>query len=132
MIRRIAIVPILCLSAIALTGGTAAVAKKRPPPKIKVGSYLGTTSPDGVNISVALDPGRASGSIFYCSMTAPFTVSGKSFSVVYLDPVSGDSISASGTFKAKRKRSGKVAASVAGSVGPNGCDSTPQTFALRR
>jgi hypothetical protein len=130
MTRRIALVSSICFAAFALMGGTAAVAKHRPPPKPQAGSYSGTTS-EGIDISVALNPGRASGSISYCGLTAPFTVSGKSFAVEYQDPVSGDSVSASGTFKAKRKRSGKVVSTVAGTVGPNGCSSAPQTFALR-
>lgn len=130
MTRRIAF-PILCITTLVLGGGTAAVAKHRPPPKIQVGSYSGATLPDGESIAVVLNPGRQTGSITYCSMTAPFTVSGKSFAVFYQDPVSLDTINATGTFRAKRKRSGKIHATVAGSVAPNGCDATPQTFALR-
>ena len=69
------------------------------------------------------------------SMTAPFTVKGvKSFSVAHLDPVSGDGITASGTFKAKRKRSGKWDSwPVAGSLlGPERLQCHPQASALGR
>jgi hypothetical protein len=119
MIRRIAVVTVAIL---ALTGGTAAVAKKKP--KIKTGTYIGTTS-NGISMSVTLDVGRKSGSVSYCGMFAPFTVSGKSFAVTYQDPVSFDTIVASGLFNAKKK-------TVSGSIGPNGCDSTAQTFTLQR
>ena len=80
---------------------------------------------------MTLNPGRTSGAIYYCAMTATLTVTGKSFAVFYQDPVSLDTINATGTFRAKRKRSGKIHATVAGSVAPAGCDATPQTFALR-
>lgn len=129
MFRRFAF-PILCIAVLVLAGGTTAMAKHRPPPKPKVGTYLGTTS-NGIDVSVALNPGRTSGSLSYCGLLGPFTVSGKSFSVAFQDPVSGDSISGTGTFKAKRKRSGKVVSTVSGSLGPSGCDASPQTFALR-
>jgi hypothetical protein len=123
MLRRIAIVSIVCVAALAFTGGTA-VAKKKP--KIKVGPYVGTTS-NGIPLTVTLNPGRKSGSIVYCSMTAAFTVSGKSFAVFYQDPVSLDTINATGTFQAKRNKKRWVS----GTVAPNGCDSTPQTYTLK-
>jgi hypothetical protein len=120
MIRRIAIA---CVALVALMGATDAVAKKKKP-KIKVGPYVGTTS-DGIPLNVTLNPGRASGSITYCAMTATFTVSAGSFAVSYQDPVSLDTISATGRFNAKKR-------SVAGTVAPNGCDSTPQSYILKR
>jgi hypothetical protein len=121
MVRRIVICSIAVL---ALLGATDAVAKKKKP-KILVGPYAGMTIPDGIQITVTLNPGRTTGSITYCSMTAPFTVSGGAFTVAYTDPVSSDSITASGFFSAKKR-------SVSGSVAPNGCDSVPQNFALSR
>jgi hypothetical protein len=124
MLRKLAIA---CVALVALMGATDAVAKKKKP-KIPVGPYVGTTS-NGIPINVTLDPGRATGSITYCAMTATFTVSGgvssKSFTVSHTDPVSLDSINANGTFSAKKR-------TVTGAIGPNGCDSTPQTFVLRR
>jgi hypothetical protein len=131
MFRRIAILSILCVAALALSAGSAAVAKKKPPPKLKLGAYVGTTS-NGIPLTVTLNPGRTSGSIYYCSMTTTFTVTGKSFAVFYQDLLTLDTIGAAGTFKAKRKPSGKVVGTVAGSIDPNGCDSAPQTFALQR
>ena len=128
--RRVLLVPVLCVAALALLGGSAAVAKHKPPPKPKVGQYLGTTS-NGIDVTIVLNKGRTSGSISYCGLGAPFTVSGKSFSVAFQDPVTGESISGDGTFKAKRKRSGKVVSTVAGSLGPSACDASPQTFSLR-
>jgi hypothetical protein len=116
MIRRIAIV---CVAALALAGATSAVAKKKKP-KIPVGAYVGATT-DGIPLTVTLNPGRQTGSIAYCSMTAPITVSAGSFAVSYQDPASGDTISATGLFRAKKR-------SVSGSVAPNGCDATQQTY----
>lgn len=126
MIRRIAIA---CIAVVALMGATDAVAKRKKP-KLKVGDYVGTTS-NGIQMTVTLNPGRTSGAIYYCAMTATLTVTGKSFAVFYQDPVSLDTINASGTFKAKRRRSGSVKGSVFGTIEPNGCDASPQTFALR-
>jgi hypothetical protein len=120
MVRRIVI---CCIAALAILGATDAVAKKKKP-KIPVGPYVGTTS-DGIAITVTLNPGRTTGSVSYCSMVAPITVSGGAFAVSYTDPVSTDSINASGFFSAKRR-------SVSGSVAPNGCDSVPQTFNISK
>jgi hypothetical protein len=131
MIRRIAIA---CIAVIALIGATDAAAKMKP--KLKVGDYVGTTS-NGIETTVTLDPGRTSGSITYCSMTATFTLSGKSFALNYQDPVSLGTINASGRFKVKKRsvnpRTGKIKwqSVVSGTVEPNGCDTSPQTFALR-
>jgi hypothetical protein len=127
MFRRIAIA---CVALVALMGASDAIAKKRPKPKIKVGEYVGTTT-DGIPLTVTLDPGRASGSIAYCSQTAPFTVNGKSFTVFQQDPLTLDTINSTGTFHAKRRRSGKVSAWVSGTMEPNGCDSVPQTYRLK-
>ena len=121
MIRGTALV---CIAVVALFGATDAVAKKHKKPKIPVGPYIGTTS-DGIPLTITLNPGRATGSIAYCSLTTTFTVSGGAFAVTYLDPVSTDTISASGFFSAKRR-------SVSGTVAPNGCDSVPQTFTISR
>jgi hypothetical protein len=122
MIRRIAIA---CVALVALMGATDALAKKKKP-KVPVGPYVGATS-DGIPLTVTLDPGRATGSIAYCSMTATFTVSGsvsaKSFAVSYVEPVTQDTINATGFFSAKKR-------SVSGTIAPNGCDSVPQTYAI--
>jgi hypothetical protein len=123
MIRRTAIA---CVALVALMGASDAVAKKKP--KIPVGPYVGATS-DGIPLTVTLDPGRATGSIAYCGLTATFATSGgtrtKSFTVVYQDPTSAETINGSGVFSAKRR-------SVSGTIAPNGCDSSPQTFAIGR
>ncbi len=122
MIRRIAVVVIAVLALGALAGGgTSAVAKKKKKPKIALGAYNGMTS-NGIQMSVTVDAGRASGSMSYCGMIAPFTIAGNSFSVAYIDPTM-NSITASGTFNPKLQR-------VTGTVAPNGCDSTQQTFSL--
>jgi hypothetical protein len=121
MIRRIAI---LCIAALALTGGTAAVAKKKKKPKVPTGPYVGTTS-NGIPLTVMLDAGRKTGSITYCAMTATFTVSANAFAVSHQDPVSLDTIVATGRFNAKQR-------SVTGTMAPNGCDSSQQTYSIRR
>jgi hypothetical protein len=125
MIRRIAIV---CVVLIAVMGATDALAKKKKKPKVLVGPYVGRTS-DGIDLTINLNGDRATGSISYCSMTATFTatgsVSAKSFAVTYTDPVSGDSIIASGLFNAKQR-------SVSGTIAPNGCDSIQQSFLIQR
>jgi hypothetical protein len=117
MTRKIAIV---CIAALAFTGAADAVAKKKP--KIKVGPYVGTTA-DGIPMTVTLNPGRTTGSVAYCSLTAPIAVSGGSFAVSYQDPVTLETINATGRFSAKKK-------TVSGTVAPNGCDSTPQIYTL--
>jgi hypothetical protein len=123
MVRRITIT---CVALLALLGATDAVAKHHKKPKVAVGVYAGTTS-DGIPLTITLDPGRATGSISYCSLTATFTTSGtvraKSFAVSYTDPNSQDTIVASGFFSAKRR-------TVSGTMAPNGCDSVPQTYTL--
>jgi hypothetical protein len=134
MFRRITIVSIVCVAALAFAGGAAAAKKK---PEIKVGSYVGTTS-NGIPLTVTLDAGRKSGSIYYCSMTAPFTLSGKSFAFFYQDSLSLGTISATGFFKVKKRsvnpRTGKIKwqSVVSGTIEPNGCDSSSQTYELRR
>jgi hypothetical protein len=133
MFRRITIVSTVCVAVLAFAGGTAAAKKK---PKLKVGDYVGTTS-NGIEMTMTLDPGRTSGAIYYCATTAPFTVTGKSFSVLYQDPVSLETINANGRFKVKKRsvnpRTGKIKwqSVVSGTIEPNGCDASPQTFALR-
>ena len=132
MIRRIAIA---CIAVVALIGATDAVAKRHKP-KLKLGDYVGTTS-NGIQMTATLNPGRTSGSVFYCATTAPFTVTGNSFSVLYQDPVSLETINASGRFKVKKRsvnpHTGKIKwqSVVFGTIEPNGCDASPQTFALR-
>jgi hypothetical protein len=121
MSRRIAIV---CVAALALMGATEVAAKKKKKPKIPTGPYVGATS-NGIPLTVTLDPGRRTGSVTYCAMTATFTVTGRSFAVSHVDPVSMDSINATGVFNAKQR-------SVSGSMAPNGCDSTPQTYLIKR
>jgi hypothetical protein len=130
MIRRITIVCVaLVVALVAVMGATDAVAKKKKKPKALVGPYVGRTVPDGIDIAVTLDPGRATGSISYCGMVAPFATSGtvynKSFAVNYTDPNTQDVIIATGFFSGKRR-------SVSGSVAPNGCDSVPGTFTIQR
>jgi hypothetical protein len=120
MTRRIAIA---CVAVLALTGATEVAAKKKKP-KIPVGPYVGTTS-NGIPLTVTLDPGRRTGSVAYCSMTATFTVTGRSFAVSHQDPVSFDTISATGVFNAKKR-------TVSGSMAPNGCDSSAQTYLIKR
>jgi hypothetical protein len=125
MIRRTAIACMALVALVALVGATDALAKKKKP-KVPVGPYVGQTS-DGIPINITLDPGRATGSISYCSLTATFTTSGtvraKSFAVSYTDPNSQDTIVASGFFSAKRR-------TVSGTIAPNSCDSVPQTYTL--
>jgi hypothetical protein len=124
MIRRTVIA---CIALVALMGASDAAAKKKKP-KIPVGPYVGATS-DGIPLTVTLDAGRATGSIAYCGLTATFSTSGgakaKSFSVSYQDPASAEAINATGVFSAKKR-------SVSGTVAPNGCDSAPQTYLIRR
>jgi hypothetical protein len=108
-----------------LAGGTTALAgKKKPkPPKAPTGTYLGTTS-EGIPMTIVLNRGRASGSITYCNLTAPITVArGRTFSVSHVDPVTLDTISATGSFRPKKRR-------VGGTVAANGCSSNDQTFLL--
>jgi hypothetical protein len=127
MTRRIAIACVAVVALVALMGATDALAKKKKP-KVLVGPYVGMTS-DGIPLTVTLDPGRATGSISYCAMTATFTTTGsvsvKSFAVNYVDPTTQDTINATGFFSAKKR-------SVSGTVGPNGCDATTQSFAGSR
>jgi hypothetical protein len=126
MIRRIAIV---CVALAAVIGATDAVAGKKKKPKALVGPYVGKTIPDGIDFAVTLDPGRATGSITYCGMVAPFVTSGtpyaKSFAVNYTEPNTQDTIVATGFFSGKKR-------SASGSVAPNGCTSVPQTFLIQR
>ena len=126
MIRRIALI---CIALVAVMGATDAVAKKKKKPKLVTGPYVGRTIPNGVELSITLNADRTTGSIAYCGMVAPFTavggVSFKSFAVNYVQPETEDTIVATGSFSAKQR-------SVTGSLAPNGCDSTPQTFLLRR
>ena len=120
MIRRMAVV---CVAMVALIGAADAVAKKKKP-KIKTGPYVGTTS-NGIDLNVTLDPGRKSGSIAYCGLFTTFTVDGRSFAVSYQDPVSLTTLSATGSFNAKKR-------SVSGTIGPTGCDGSTQTYTLTR
>jgi hypothetical protein len=126
MIRRIAIV---CVALVAVMGATDAVAKKKKKPKVLTGPYVGKTIPDGIDLSITLNADRATGSIAYCGMVAPFvttgTVSAKSFEVHYVEPNTLDTIDASGFFNAKRR-------TLSGSLAPNGCDSVPETFFIQR
>jgi hypothetical protein len=117
--KKIALIAALAL---AMTGGTAAVAKKKKH-KIPVGVYAGQTVPDGLAVSVTVNPGRTTGSLTYCQQIAPFTITGKTFTVTQVDPVSGDTVSGSGYFNAKKK-------TVSGSLAANGCTSVPQSFFL--
>ena len=141
MIQRIAAV---LIAGVVLVGGVSAAAtvasagggataiesgkkkkkkKKKKPPQIAVGTYNGTTS-NGIPMSLTLNADRATGTMTYCSMVAPLTASGPSFTVAYVEPTSGDSINATGTFNAKTREA-------TGNVANNGCDSTPQTFSLQ-
>jgi hypothetical protein len=122
MTRRLAAVVALVV-VLVVGGGNAALAKKHKK-KIAVGNYPGQTLPDGQPISITVNPGRVSGSITYCALTAQFTITGTAFSVAYQDPVSADTITASGFFNKKKK-------TVSGQVAPNGCTATPQTFFLK-
>lgn len=126
MIRRIALI---CVALVALMGATDAVAKKKKKPKVLTGPYVGRTIPNGIELAITLNGDRTTGSIAYCGMVAPFTTSGgvsfKSFAVNYVEPVTQDTIQATGFFSAKKR-------SVSGSLAPNGCDSTPQTFLIQR
>jgi hypothetical protein len=126
MIRRIAIV---CVALVAVMGATDAVAKKKKKPKVLTGPYVGKTIPDGVDLTITLNADRATGSVAYCGMVAPFvttgTVSAKSFEVHYVEPNTLDTIDASGFFNAKRR-------TLSGSLAPNGCDSVPETFFIQR
>ena len=126
MIRRIAIV---CVAVIAVMGATDAVAKKKKKPKVLTGPYVGRTIPNGIELAITLNADRTTGSIAYCGMVAPFVTSGtvsfKSFAVNYIEPTTEDTIQATGFFSAKQR-------SVSGSIAPNGCDSTPQTFLIQR
>ena len=97
---------------------------------MKVGPYVGTTS-NGIVLDVTLDSGRASGSITYCGMTTTFAVSAKSFAVSYQDPVSLDTLTATGRFNAKRVKK-RTVSTVTGTIGPSGCDASEQTYTLRR
>jgi hypothetical protein len=124
MIRRTAIA---CVALVALMGASDALAKKKKP-KIPVGPYVGATS-DGIPLTVTLDPGRATGSIAYCGLTATFSTGGgtrtKSFTVVYQDPTSAETINGAGVFSSKKR-------SVSGTLAPNGCDSAEQSYSLHR
>jgi hypothetical protein len=127
MIRRMTVACVALVALVALLGATDAVAKKKKP-KPLVGPYVGATS-NGIPLSVTLDPGRATGSITYCAMTATFSTSGgvsaKSFAVDYTDPISADTISATGFFSGKKRF-------VSGTIGPNGCDATTQSYFIQR
>jgi hypothetical protein len=124
MTRKIAIAAV---ALIALIGASDATAKMKKP-KIPIGPYVGVTS-DGIPLTVTLDPGRATGSISYCGLTATFSTSGgartKSFSVAYQDPASAETINGAGVFSAKKR-------SVSGTLAPNGCDSAEQSYSLHR
>lgn len=97
--------------------------KKKKPPLIAVGTYSGATS-NGIPMSLTLNADRATGTMSYCSMVAPVSVSGTSFSVIYIEPVTSDTINAAGFFNAKTRQA-------TGTVNGNGCDSTNQTFTLQ-
>jgi hypothetical protein len=129
MTRRIAIVCIAVLALAAVIGATDAGAKKKKKkPKLVVGTYVGRTVPDGLDLSITLNGDRTTGSVAYCSLVAPFSAAGgpsfKTFGVNFTEPVNQDTIVATGAFSAKQR-------SVTGSLAPNGCTSVPQTFDLR-
>ena len=117
-------------SASAGQGATAVASKKKKkkkkkkvlPPQIAVGTYTGQTS-NGIPMSVTLNGDRATGTMTYCAMTAPITVSGVSFTVAYMDPA-GDTINAAGQFNASTRQA-------TGSVAPYGCDASNQSFTLQ-
>ncbi len=100
--------------------------KKAPAPtptQIAVGTYSGTTS-NGIPMSITLNADRASGTMSYCGLIAPLSVSGTGFQVNYIEPVTNDTISAAGFFTASNKQA-------TGTINGTGCDATTQTFTLQ-
>ncbi len=130
MLRRVLVVVAITALVVGALSGVA-VAKKKKKSVIQPGVYPGTTV-EGIPMSVTLDRSRTSGTFTYCeAQVVPFTVSGNSFSISFLDP--GGSgllhISATGTFrKSKTPRGGTVSGSIP--LG-GGCSGSAQTFSLR-
>jgi hypothetical protein len=97
--------------------GTALAAKLVP------GTYRGQTS-DGIAIRLHLNKDHKSGSLTYCSYTAPLVMSGRSFTATKTDAGTGTVlIAAKGRFSKTRPRA-------TGTVEENGCDSVRQTFVV--
>ena len=77
--------------------------KKKPPPQIAVGTYSGATS-NGIPMSLTLNADRATGTMSYCSMIAPISVSGTSFSVSTSSRSPGTRSTPSGSSTRRRGR----------------------------